>query len=236
VGLLSALKGTDLYKRLQNEGRLLEESTGNNVSVSLNFRTELDRQVLIDGYKRVLSTLYDPTLKNYFERCLTMLRRVKRGRRRAVKIGKAELIALAKSIKRQLFSRQGPAYVKFLMTVLTEQPRLFSEAVRLAIFGYHFEKTTSQQIAVDDFKRYLETEFDIFKQAISRIATSERQRIAEMQNSARALFDRVHHRYDQIHEDFQYCLSDALNSFKGSVYSQLEELSAAARLKIPTMD
>jgi radical SAM superfamily enzyme YgiQ (UPF0313 family) len=236
VGLLSALKGTDLYKRLQNEGRLLEESTGNNVSVSLNFKTEMDREVLIDGYKRVLSTLYDPTLKNYFERCLTMLRRVKRAKRRATKVGKAELIALAKSIKRQLFSRQGPAYVKFLSTVLTEQPRLFSDAVRLAIFGYHFEKTTSQQIAVDDFKRYLETEFDIFKQAISRIATSERQRMAEIQTSVRALFERVHARYDHIHEDFKYCLADALSAFKQSVESQLEELSAGSRMNIPAMD
>ncbi len=74
VGLLSALKGTDLYLRLQREGRLLKESTGNNVSITLNFETEMDREVLIEGYKRVLTTLYDPTLKNYFERCWTLLR------------------------------------------------------------------------------------------------------------------------------------------------------------------
>jgi hypothetical protein len=122
VGLLSALKGTDLYKRLQNEGRLLEESSGNNVSVSLNFRTEMDHEVLIQGYKRVLSTLYDPGLKNYFDRCLTMLRRVQSRSHVKARIGKAELIALAKSIKRQLLSRQGPAYLRFLATILKENP------------------------------------------------------------------------------------------------------------------
>ena len=236
VGLLSALKGTDLYKRLQNEGRLLEESSGNNVSVSLNFRTEMDREVLIQGYKRVLSTLYDPGLKNYFDRCLTMLRRVKSRSHVTPKIGKAEWMALAKSLKRQLLSRQGPAYLKFLLAVVKEKPRVFSDAVRLAILGYHFEKTTSQQIAVDEFKRYLEAEFEFFKQAVSRIATSEMQRIAEIQNSVRALLYRVHLKYDQIHEDFRYCLADALDSFKRSVESQIEELSAGSRLKFPTTD
>ncbi len=236
VGLLSALKGTDLYKRLQSEGRLLEESSGNNVSVSLNFRTEMDHEVLIQGYKRVLSTLYDPGLKNYFDRCWTMLRRVKSHYHFTPKIGKAEWMALAKSIKRQLLSRQGPAYLKFLAKVLKEKPKAFSDAVRLAIMGYHFEKTTSQQIAVDEFKRYLEAEFEFFKQVVSRIATSEMQRIAEIQNSVRALLYRVHLKYDQIHEDFRYCLADALDSFKRSVESQIEELSAGSRLKFPTTD
>ena len=236
VGLLSALKGTDLYKRLQQEGRLLEESSGNNVSVSLNFRTEMDHEVLIDGYKRVLSTIYDPTLKNYFARCLTMLRRVKAERKHAAKIGKRELVALAKSFKRQLFSRQGPAYFKFLMTVLKEKPKQFGDAVRLAIFGYHFEKTTSQQIAVDDFKRYLESEFEMFKQLVSRIANSERQRIAEIQTSVGVLLYRVQVKYGQIHEDFRYCLADALNAFKRSVESQIQELTAGSPLKIPTLD
>jgi len=236
VGLLSALKGTDLYLRLQKEGRLLEESSGNNVSVSLNFRTEMDREVLIQGYKRVLSTLYDPGLKNYFDRCLTMLRRVKSNSHFTPQIGKAEWMALAKSIKRQLLSRQGPAYLKFLLAVVKEKPRAFGDAVRLAIMGYHFEKTTSQQIAVDEFKRYLEAEFEFFKQAVSRIATSEMQRIAEIQLSVRALLYRVHLKYDQIHEDFRYCLADALDSFKRSVESQIEEISAGSRLKFPTMD
>lgn len=236
VGLLCALKGTDLYKRMQKEGRLLEESSGNNVSVSLNFRTEMDREVLIQGYKRVLSTLYDPGLKNYFARCLTMLRRVNPHSRGDSRIGKAEFMAFAKSLKRQLLSRQGPAYLRFLLAVLRENPRLLKDAVRLAILGYHFERTTSQQIAVDEFKRYLEAEFEYFKQAVSRIATSEMQRITEIQHSVRALLYRVHLKYDQIHEDFRYCLADALESFKRSVESQIEELSAGSRLKVPTTD
>ena len=112
VGLLTALKGTDLYHRLQREGRLLKESTGNNLSITLNFETEMDREVLIEGYKRVLTTIYDPTLKNYFERCWTLLKNLKFTEHTVRNFGKTEMMAVAKSIKRQLLSRQGPAYFR----------------------------------------------------------------------------------------------------------------------------
>jgi radical SAM superfamily enzyme YgiQ (UPF0313 family) len=237
VGLLSALKGTDLYHRLQKEGRLLQESTGNNFSISLNFKTEMDRQTLVDGYKRVLSTLYDPTLEHYFERCLTMLHHVKQPAHRVSRVTKADWMALAKSLKRQLFSRkQGPAYFRFLRQVLKINPRLFPEAVRLAILGYHFEKTTSQQIAVDDFKQYLEAEFDAFKQKVSGLAKPEYQRVAEVRKFAWELFDRVHAKYEQIHEDFKYHVRDTLDSFKASVKSHLDEISGPFTVETPTMD
>lgn len=144
VGILTALKGTDLHDRLQREDRLLEESTGNNISIELNFEPEMDRQTLIDGYKHVLATLYDPGLKNYFERCLTMIKHLKPTGNNVRGIGKTELMALIRSIKRQLFSRQGPAYLRFLFKVAKDYPRFFPEAVRLAIMGYHFEKVTSE--------------------------------------------------------------------------------------------
>ena len=41
--------------------------------MTLNFVPEMPRQELIQEYRRVISTLYDPTLKNYFARCLKLL-------------------------------------------------------------------------------------------------------------------------------------------------------------------
>ena len=49
AGLLTALKKTNLYNRLEKEGRLLHESTGNNVSVELNFIPKLDREVILSS-------------------------------------------------------------------------------------------------------------------------------------------------------------------------------------------
>lgn len=145
-GLLTVLKGTALYTRLEREGRLLGESTGNNVSAVLNFQPHIDRDTLIAGYKRVLSTLYDPTLRNYFERCWTLVRHLHPTRYRVRRVGRRELLAFGKTLWRQLPSRQGPAYARFLARVLRHRPRLFPEAVRFAIEGYHFEKVTRQVV------------------------------------------------------------------------------------------
>jgi radical SAM superfamily enzyme YgiQ (UPF0313 family) len=152
VGLLTALRGTDLYARLEREGRLLAESSGNNVEVTLNFQSELDREVLISGYRRVLKTLYDEGLTSYFERCWTMLARLGDRPRPRRPVAAAELLALARSLRRQLFSRQGPAYLKFLARTLLHRPALFAQAVSLAVKGLHFRKFTVQTLAAHEFR------------------------------------------------------------------------------------
>lgn len=146
-GLLTVLKETGLYKRLEQEGRLLEESTGNNVSTTLNFIPQLERETLIAGYKRVLSTLYDPTLKNYFERCWVLIQHLPSANYRVRRVGRREIKAFLKTLWRQLLSRQGVAYTRFLTRVLRHRPQMFPEAVRFAIEGYHFEKVTRQVVA-----------------------------------------------------------------------------------------
>ncbi len=224
VGLLSALKGTDLYQRLEKEGRLLGESNGNNVSVNLNFVTEMDRQTLIDGYKRVLTTLYEPTLKNYFERCLTMLGHLKCTRRSVSGFGKMELMAFVKSLRRQLLSRQGPAYLRFLIRVLKDEPKAFPDAVRLAIMGYHFEKITSQQIAIHDFTEYLEGELARFKEIIAQFTLTQSDRIGEVMAYVRDLSVGVCVQYEEIHKDFRYGVQDALEAFRESVRLHLDQL------------
>ena len=71
VGLLSALPKTQLYHRLLGEGRLDAVTTGNNTEAVLNFIPKLDREFLIDGYRRLMRTLYEPT--TYYRRVLTFL-------------------------------------------------------------------------------------------------------------------------------------------------------------------
>ena len=219
VGLLTVLKNTDLFFRLQKEGRLLGESDGNNVGLdSLNFTTEMDRQTLLDGYKRVLSTLYDPTLKNYFERCLSLFKHLKPVKHGPHSFGKTELLALIRSIKRQLFSKQGPAYFRYLMKVIVDHPKLIVEAVTLAIHGYHFEKITSQTVAVDNFKQSLMSESEAFKETVSQ--RSQGDRIGAVGTYAQALFARVYNQYEQIHRDFRHSVHDAVVSFQTSVFRQ----------------
>ena len=223
TGLLTALKKTNLYNRLEQEGRLLHESSGNNVSVELNFVPELDREVLIAEYKRVLRELYDPGLKRYFDRCLTLFEHLK-PRHRLVRIRKTELRALRKSIWRQLLSRQqGLPYLWFLVRVLWRFPHLLPNAVRMAIMGYHFEKITQQQVAIDDFKQYLASELDTFTSAVSRFATAQSHRIGEMGLRTHLLLARVRQQYEALHEDFRSSVGDTLEVFQKSVFKHYLE-------------
>ena len=73
IGLLTALPGTRLYKRLEKEGRLLFKTSGNNTDLngSLNFVPQMDRQTLLEGYQWVMNTLYSPEM--YYKRIRTFL-------------------------------------------------------------------------------------------------------------------------------------------------------------------
>ena len=75
TGLLTALKGTSLYKRLQAGGRLRAESSGNNThQLSLNFEPILDEGFLINGYIDLPDRVFSS--RNYYDRCRTLRRRL----------------------------------------------------------------------------------------------------------------------------------------------------------------
>ncbi|HMB29875.1 MAG TPA: radical SAM protein, partial [Blastocatellia bacterium] len=77
VGLLTALPDTQLWRRLDREGRLLLESTGNNTDCSLNFIPKMDATRLIEGYKSIMRAIYSPA--EYYKRALDCLERVVAG-------------------------------------------------------------------------------------------------------------------------------------------------------------
>ncbi|MFH1028446.1 MAG: DUF4070 domain-containing protein, partial [Pseudomonadota bacterium] len=72
VGVLIALRGTRLYQRLQREGRLLGNATGNNTAIAMNFIPRMDLRELISGYQTILGTIYSP--KNYYRRVISLLK------------------------------------------------------------------------------------------------------------------------------------------------------------------
>src|SRR5436190_23411487 len=73
VGLLNALPDTQLWRRLEKEGRLLADSSGNNTDGSLNFVPRMDPAILIKGYQRIMQTIYSP--REYYQRALDSMRR-----------------------------------------------------------------------------------------------------------------------------------------------------------------
>ena len=77
VGLLAAMPNTDLYKRLEREGRIIRQDnphSGDNVDTVLNFVPVMPADKLVEGYKRVIAETYAP--KNYFARSLKLVSRL----------------------------------------------------------------------------------------------------------------------------------------------------------------
>ena len=231
VGLLTALRGTDLHKRLDEEGRLLHHSSGNNVEIALNFVPEMDPETLIAGYKRVLTTLYDGSLKNYFTRTLKMYEHLNPDtpavRARNGRITKSDVRAVARSIRRQVFSRQGPAYVKFLATVIAKHPKMFPAAVTSAIIGYHFEKVTALSVTKHEFKAYLERELRQLQELIARVAENQSEHLAEAKAHAVEALARAQKRYARIQLSTRRDLRSMLDGFHSAVHAHLEQLELA---------
>ena len=228
AGLLTALKETDLWHRLKQEDRLLVESSGNNTDMTLNFVPEMPRDQLIGEYRRVISTLYDPTLKNYFARCYKLLQHMPYTSHNVRSIQKEEVRAFFRSIQLQIFSKQGLEYTKFLVKVLKNHRRMFPEAVRLAIMGYHLEKITRHTVAVEDFRTFLSGEMDSFKAQISQFAHAQGDRMSEIQKYTKKLCARVKTEYESIHKDFRYAAHSALENFQKSMFKEYLEAELTA--------
>ena len=143
IGLLNAIPGTRLYQRLQEEGRLLQDCTGDNCDGSLNFVPRMDAQTLRDGYQAVLNNLYSP--KQYYDRVLEFLKDYKPVRRR--RVDRLEITAFFRSILYLGILDKGKSkiyYWKLLITAFLFHRKSFGEAVSSAIFGYHFRKLLSK--------------------------------------------------------------------------------------------
>jgi radical SAM superfamily enzyme YgiQ (UPF0313 family) len=138
VGLLTALPKTRLYQRLLREGRLEQESTGNNTDLALNFRTKLNREFLQAGYRELMKKLYEP--KVYYQRIRTFLESYHpKGPR--FRVSRADIQAFLKAFWWLGVRHRGRrAYWRFLGSTLIRRPRLFRYAVELGIMGHHFRR------------------------------------------------------------------------------------------------
>jgi radical SAM superfamily enzyme YgiQ (UPF0313 family) len=139
VGLLNAPRGTKLYQRLVKENRLLKEATGDNTDLSINFIPKMNYKTLIDGYKRVLHTIYSP--KCYYERLLMLLRNIRPLQKKKHQFHFWYLTAFLKSIwQLGIIGEERIYYWKIFFWTLFRRPRLLPIAITYAVYGFHFRK------------------------------------------------------------------------------------------------
>ena len=194
------------------------------VNVPLNFIPEMDPVTLAEGYRRVITTLYDPTLENYFKRCLTLLTHLKAVPHLLKPHSRNALFGAMMAVRRRLSPRQVPAYQQFMARVAKDHPRMLPEATSLAVQGYHFEKITRQQISIQDFKDFLAAELEKFKEAVSHPL----QDVETIGNRRQAVFTRVRTRYESIPDDFRHDedgIEPAMETFRSSVNERVEQFT-----------
>ena len=221
IYMLTAVKGTDMYNRLKSENRILDVVIGGN-AMALNFRPEMDPRILVDGFRRVIATLYDATLENYFKRCLTMFEHLKPVPHLLKPRSQHAVYAELMGVRGSLSAKQVPVYTDFIAKVARKHPRMLSKAIQLAGLGYHFEKVTRQQNVIYGFKEFLTAELEMFRQA--RV-----QDVEGFRNRRQALLSRVQSRYESIPDGFRYTedgVEHAMASFRSAVNAQAEHLSA----------
>jgi radical SAM superfamily enzyme YgiQ (UPF0313 family) len=143
VNFLHALPQTALHARMQREGRMIEDSPNSRDGTAPNFRTVLPPHVLLRGFQKTLTSIYDPT--KYYERAWRSLQawQTRKCQRPARQPG---LVDIAKTMLRSIWqqglrSSYRRAYWKYLLRLVTQCSTNLVKlwvGVTILIAGHHF--------------------------------------------------------------------------------------------------
>ncbi|MGH9409614.1 MAG: B12-binding domain-containing radical SAM protein, partial [Vicinamibacterales bacterium] len=147
VGLLVAIPDTQLWRRLEREGRLNGdgEHTGSNTDCILNFVPKMDADVLIEGYKSIVRNIYSP--REYYERALSSLRHVEREHTPAMSggISASDIAAFARIITALgVRDRSRGEFWRFMKRVVVEHRGKIEAGLTHAALGYHLRALAEQ--------------------------------------------------------------------------------------------
>src|SRR6266436_5939516 len=141
IGLLTALPNTALWRRLEREGRLRSDATGDQFGRP-NFQPVLDERVLLEGYRDLLGDIYQP--EAFYARCERLVREVGRGRSRRCSLDAIPMLFRILvgmgllSPRRFLFWR--------LFFKAMRRPHAFARAMSIAVQGEHLIRYTREDV------------------------------------------------------------------------------------------
>ncbi|MDD5511409.1 MAG: DUF4070 domain-containing protein [Dehalococcoidales bacterium] len=153
VGLLTAPPETKLWHRLKQENRLLPGGSGDNTDGTTNLVPKMNFDVLVNGYKHILQSIYAP--RQYYERIATFLKEYRPSEKTACKV-KLEAYHVKALLRATLMlgirDRASRHYWKLIFSSLLKYPRQIGLCVTLAIQGFHFRKVYERvsEIRIDD--------------------------------------------------------------------------------------
>jgi hypothetical protein len=132
---------TKLWHRMNQEGRMLKDSVGNNTSDDLNFSPTMGADNLRKGYKQLIANLYSQ--RSYAKRIRNFIRDYKPTARERFSFAKMEAF-LRSVFKIGIFSRSCVLYWRSLVTALVRNPKTFSGVVELMIHWPHYRKRAKE--------------------------------------------------------------------------------------------
>lgn len=142
VGLLQAPNKTELYRKLDEQGRIIKEMTGDNADGSTNIIPIMDADLLKEGYFKILDQIYSPRM--FYQRIKTFLREYQPAKS-AVTIELNEVAALFKTVFLMGFNpKEALYYWDLFFWALFTCPQKFPLAITLTVYGYHFRKISRQ--------------------------------------------------------------------------------------------
>jgi radical SAM superfamily enzyme YgiQ (UPF0313 family) len=141
IGVLTALPSTQLWRRLEKEGRLRYDSNGDQFSRP-NFQPVLDELALLEGYRGLLAALYQPAA--YYARCTKIIEQVGKGHAPALRPGALRML-LSILLHVGLLSPQRRHFWRLMGRAL-RRPHTLPRALALSVQGEHFIRYTREEV------------------------------------------------------------------------------------------
>lgn len=143
VGLLNAPSGTKLFKKLQNENRLLDVFSGNNMDGQMNFIPKMNYRELMNGYSKIIKTIYSQ--KEYYLRVKHFLNNYRLPSWNKNKIKLKEVRAFMMLLWLLGTLEKGKRYFwKLFAFSLFRHPDKFPIAMTMAVYGYHYRRIAAK--------------------------------------------------------------------------------------------
>jgi len=143
IGVLTALPGTQLTRRLEKEGRLRIVTSGDQFDRP-NFRTTMDEHTLLAGYADLLAELYRPA--SFYKRCELLVETVGRPKAKLHWRPGGLRVLLRTLWSIGLRSPRRREFWGLVARTLRRAPHAFPRAIELAIQGEHLIRYTVEDV------------------------------------------------------------------------------------------
>ncbi|HSQ64307.1 MAG TPA: B12-binding domain-containing radical SAM protein [Polyangiaceae bacterium] len=143
AGLLAALPGTALWRRLEREGRLRDHSDGD-AFARPNFKPTMPERELVEGYARLLADLYAP--EAYFRRSAAVVDRIGAPVHPTPLLPEDVTIALRALYRLGILGAQRAHFWRLLARALPRGVHALRTAIACAVRGEHMIRYTEEVV------------------------------------------------------------------------------------------